>query len=145
MAKPVKSANVSTNNILLKVTVPKRTGLKRRRGADGPYYEGVEESGSEEPAEPMLKNAHHLWRSMYDNSKSYQVEAVGTIDQTHRFRGMLIPLLSLVTFALTQIGMPDFVTSTENMPLIQKFQDHILPFKCEVLHLHREHTLTARR
>ena len=73
MAKPVKSANVSTNNILLKVTVPKRTGLKRRRGADGPYYEGVEESVSEEPAEPTLQNAHHLLRSMYDNSKGYQV------------------------------------------------------------------------
>ena len=88
MAKPLKSANVSTNNILLKVTVPKRTGLKRRRGAEGPYYEGVEVEALGEQAAPMVKDARLLFRSMCDNSKTYRVEPVGTINQTHRFRGM---------------------------------------------------------
>lgn len=88
MVKPLKSANVGTNNVLLKVTVPKRTGLKRKRGAEGPYHEGVEPEGLGEGAAPMLKDAQYLFRSMCDNSKSYQVEAVGIIDQTHRFRGM---------------------------------------------------------
>ena len=88
MAKPLKSANVSTNNILLKVTVPKRTGLKRRRGAEGPYHEGAEVGVLGERAVPMVNDARYLFRSMSDNSKSYQVEAVGTINQTHRFRGM---------------------------------------------------------
>ena len=88
MAKPLSSANVSTNNVLLKVTVPKRTGLKRRRGAEGPYYEDARAEVSEEGAMPMVKGAQYLFRSMSDNAKSYQVEAIGTINQTHRFRGM---------------------------------------------------------
>ncbi|CAD6587677.1 MAG: tau 95 subunit of transcription factor TFIIIC [Alectoria sarmentosa] len=114
MAKPLKSANVSTNNILLKVTVPKRTGLKRRRGAEGPYHEGAEVGVLGERAVPMVNDARYLFRSMSDNSKSYQVEAVGTINQTHRFR-----------------GMPDFVTSTVDMPLMQRFREHVLPFDYE--------------
>ena len=88
MTKPLKSANVSTNNILLKVTVPKRTGLKRRRGAGDHYHEGAKAGAFGEPAAPTVKDAQYLFRSMYDNSKSYQVEPVGTINQTHRFRGM---------------------------------------------------------
>lgn len=120
MAKPLKSANIGTNNVLLKVTVPRRTGLKRKRGAEGPYHEGVELGVLGERAAPMLKDAQYLFRSMCDNSKSYHVEAVGTIDQTHRFR-----------------GMPDFVTSTVNMPFMQKFRDTILPFDCKILHLRK--------
>ncbi|KAF6218984.1 hypothetical protein HO133_005528 [Letharia lupina] len=114
MSKPLKSANVSTNNILLKVTVPKRTGLKRRRGAGGPYHEGVEIEMLGERGAPMVMDAQYLFRSMHDNPKSYQVEAIGTVHQTHRFR-----------------GMPDFVTSTENMPLTKKFREHILPIDYE--------------
>lgn len=88
MAKPLKSASVSTNNILLKVTVPKRTGLKRRRGAEGPYYEDLEVEVFGERAVPTVKETQYLFRSMCDNSNSYQVEAIGTINHTHRFRGM---------------------------------------------------------
>ena len=87
MAKPLRSVTVSTNNILLRVTVPKRTGLKRRRGAEGPFYEGIEVGVLEKRAAPVVNDARYLFRSMCDNPKSYQVEAVGTINQTHRFRG----------------------------------------------------------
>ena len=89
MAKPLKSVNVSTNNILLKVTVPKRTTLKRRRGIDSHFHEGLETEFLVEQAAPMIKDAQYLFRSLYDNSKSYQVEAIGTVNQTHRFRGTL--------------------------------------------------------
>ena len=99
MVKPLKSANVSTNNILLKVTVPKRTGLKRRRGADGPFYEGTEITESGEQA-AMLKDAQYLFHSMRDNTKSYQIEAIGTVNQTHRFRGMPIWFPRLVSCPL---------------------------------------------
>ena len=102
MAKPLKSANVSTNNILLKVTVPKRTGLKRRRGADGPFYEGIEITESGKQA-AMPKDAQYLFRSMRDNIKSYRIEAIGTIDQTHRFRGMPILFQRLVSLSANQI------------------------------------------
>ena len=43
--------------------------------------------------------------------------------------------------ALMRLGMPDFVTSTVNMPLMQKFREHILPFDCKVLHAHKAHPL----
>ncbi len=88
MAKPLRSANVSTNNILLKVTVPKRTGLKRKRGAEGACHEGTEVGVLGEQAAPLVKDAQYLLRSMCDNSERYQVEAIGTVSQTHRFRGM---------------------------------------------------------
>lgn len=114
MAKPLSSANVSTNNILLKVTVPKRTGLKRRRGAEGPYYEDARVEVPEEGAMTMVKGAQCLFRSMSDNAKRYQVEVIGTINQTHRFR-----------------GMPDFVNSTVNMAFMQNLREHILPFNCK--------------
>ena len=87
MAKPLKSVNVSTNNILLKVTVPKRIGLKRKRGVDGRSPEGLETGVLRERVAPVIKDAQYLFRSLYDNSKSYQVEAIGTVNQTHRFRG----------------------------------------------------------
>ena len=88
MAKPLRSANVSTNNILLKVTVPKRTGLKRKRGTEGVCHEGTEVGVFGERTAPFVKDGQYLLRSMCDNSKSYQVEAIGTVSQTHRFRGM---------------------------------------------------------
>lgn len=93
MSKPLQSANVNTNNVLLKVTVPKRTGLKRRRGSQGPYHEGLEAGGisasdtGRPPPASMIKDAQYLTRAMRDNSKSYQVQIVGTIGRTHRFRG----------------------------------------------------------
>ena len=130
MAKPLRSANVSTNNVLLKVTVPKRTGRKRRRGSGNPLHEGAELGIPGERAAPMLRDAEYLFRSMRDNTKRFQVEMVGTINHTHRFRGMQL-FMRLVSCALIQPGMPDFVTSTKNMPLTQKFRDHILPFECK--------------
>ena len=87
MAKPLKSVNVSTNNILLKVTVPKRIRLKRKRGAECPGDQGVRKDSLEERALPTTKNVQYLLRSMADSPRSYQIEAVGTVNQTHRFRG----------------------------------------------------------
>ena len=146
MAKPLRSANVNTNNILLKVTVPKRTGLKRKRGAEGAYHAGTEVGVLGERAAPLVKDAQYLLRSMCDNSKRYQVEAIGTVNQTHRFRGMRPVLLKVVSCAaLIQLGMPDFVTSTVNMPLTQKLREHILPFDCKVVHSHEAHPLIAVR
>ena len=90
MAKPLKSANVSTDNVLFKVTVPKRTGLKRKRGADGVCHEVAQVGVLGERAASLIQEAQYLFRSMCDNPKSYRVEAIGTVNQTHRFRGARI-------------------------------------------------------
>ena len=37
LCSPLLSYNSLTRNVLLKITVPKRTGRKRRRGTDGPF------------------------------------------------------------------------------------------------------------
>ena len=93
MSRPLNSANVRTNNILIKVTTPKRTGFKRKRGAQGPYYEGLEEDGAaseESPRRPStVKDAQYLTRSLRDRPGDYLIEPVGSVEHTHRFRGML--------------------------------------------------------
>lgn len=144
MAKPLKSANVSTNNILFKVTVPKRTGLKRKRGADV-FHEVADIGVLGERAAPLIQDAQHLLSSMRDNPKSYRIEAIGTVNQTHRFRGMRIAFPGGNFGVLIRLGMPDFVTSTVNMPLIQKFRGHILPLNCKVLYSHKAQLLIAVR
>lgn len=143
MAKPLKSANVSTNNLLFKVTVPKRTGRKRKRGADGVCHEVALGGILGERAAPSIQDAQHLFRSMSDNPKSYRVEAIGSINETHRFRGMRTAFPKAETCTLIRSGMPDFVTSTVNMPLIQRFREHILPFNCKVLYPHKAQLLIA--
>lgn len=52
-------------------------------------------------------------------------------------------VLMAYSCALIRLGMPDFVTSTVNMPLMQKFREHILPFDCKVLHPLKAHPLIA--
>ncbi|MCJ1439035.1 tau 95 subunit of transcription factor TFIIIC [Xylographa pallens] len=126
MSTSLSSGNVHTNSILLYITVPKRTGRKRKRGSvegyddvkgvgasqlfSGGFANGVSQGEATFPA----SNADRLFRSLTDNTQKYVVETVGTIDQTHRFR-----------------GMPDFVYSTANNSFVQKTRDHILPFDYE--------------
>ncbi|KAI9722971.1 MAG: hypothetical protein M1812_001420 [Candelaria pacifica] len=126
MCKPIRSQNVKTNNLLVKVTVPKRTGRKRKRGSTEPYSNDVEAPQST----PSLKNteagelkrttahensvemkAAQLLQSLRDNIDKFKVEPVGTIEQTHRFR-----------------GMPDFQYSSTKSPFMNKMRDHILSY-----------------
>lgn len=98
MSKPLKSANVRTNNILLKVTVPKRTGLKRKKGAKGPYYEGLDEQNGLTSPHTVVKDAKYLIRTLRDRPNDYQIQPAGSIDRTHRFRGILQAFMWLLCF-----------------------------------------------
>lgn len=97
MSVPILSHNSSTNNILLKITVPKRTGRKRKRGSQEPYSGDTRSTSQSEPASQSdglrshsrMDNPRELLRTLKDNPENYSVEAVGDIDRTHRFRGML--------------------------------------------------------
>lgn len=81
--------------MVLKVTVPKRTGRKRKRGTDGPWEGEVDMRDvprASPGAEPIysrsrLDNPKLLRRKMRDNVDRYSVKAVGVIKHTHRFRG----------------------------------------------------------
>lgn len=118
MSKSILSTNVITNDILLAVTLPKRTGLKRKRGSQGPFLEADNKGkpSSERPAEhvDVGKGSQDLVRAMRENPTKYRIQPVGMVDNTHRFR-----------------GMPDFVSSSTEKPFMQKMQEHILPFNYE--------------
>lgn len=94
--KPIMSHNARSHNVVLKVTVPKRTGRKRKRGTNGPWEGDIELPDAETQAveenevhsRSRLDDPKILRRKLEDNVNSYQVEAVGVIKHTHRFRGL---------------------------------------------------------
>ncbi len=109
MCVPVMSHNSPTNNVLLQITVPKRTGRKRKRGSQDPY---TDENGFAAPADERTSSVTQpskirsqsrmdkpaeLLRTLKDNVGRYKVEAVGQVNQTHRFRGMALIDLYLDT------------------------------------------------
>ncbi|RAK79396.1 transcription factor TFIIIC subunit TFC1 [Aspergillus fijiensis CBS 313.89] len=111
MSRPMKSISSTANNILVKVTVPKRTGRKRKKGSDEPFTGVPITTGH---VEAPRRSAREVLQSLHDNVGRYQVEPVGMIERTHVFR-----------------GMPDFVFSTASSAFANKFREHILPFDYE--------------
>lgn len=97
----IVSHNASTHNVLLKVTVPKRTGRKRKRGTDGPW-EGTASSAGDDEQVSSQKRADHpktLLRKLQDNVDDYRVDTVGVIKHTHRYRGMVNSHAKLISVA----------------------------------------------
>ncbi|RKF56549.1 General transcription factor 3C polypeptide 5 [Erysiphe neolycopersici] len=113
MCVPILSRNTATNNILLKITVPKRTGRKRKRGSQDPFLD--QDSFPDDASTSATDNANpntttttttttttfdtpnlrsqgrldkplELKSKLKDNVGRYTIEPVGQIRQTHRFR-----------------------------------------------------------
>lgn len=90
------SHNTRSHNVVLKVTVPKRTGRKRKRGTDGPWQGDIKVGDADAPGDgadkicsiARLDDPKILKRKLEDNVDNYQVEAVGIVKQTHRYRGI---------------------------------------------------------
>ncbi|KAI9035678.1 transcription factor TFIIIC subunit TFC1 [Aspergillus affinis] len=108
MSRPLQSTSSASSNVLLKVTVPKRTGRKRKKGSDEPFSGVAVTTIHREPQRP---GARHLLRTLRDTEGRYQVEPVGSINRTHVFR-----------------GMPDFVYSTAGSEFSNRFREKILSF-----------------
>ena len=83
MSRPLVSTSSQANNILLKVTVPKRTGRKRKRGSDEPFVDSVPVAS----VASERRKARDMVRSLSDNVGKYQLEPVGLVNRTHVFRG----------------------------------------------------------
>ncbi|CAJ0552116.1 Ff.00g060950.m01.CDS01 [Fusarium sp. VM40] len=116
--KPIMSHNARSHDVVLKVTVPKRTGRKRKRGTNGPWEGDVEVTGAEDQP-PMnegvasyarLDDPKVLRRKLEDNVDDYHVEAVGIIRNTHRFR-----------------GLSDFYWDMTKSSFAQRYVDQVLP------------------
>ncbi|KAK0795586.1 tau 95 subunit of transcription factor TFIIIC [Friedmanniomyces endolithicus] len=107
LAKKMSSAGVETSNILVRVTLPKWTGRKRKRGSDEPFAFVA-------PAEQQRTSikAPALLRQLRDNEAIYQVQALGMIRETHRFR-----------------SQPDHQMHGGDLPLYREIRDHVLPPK----------------
>jgi general transcription factor 3C polypeptide 5 (transcription factor C subunit 1) len=104
--------------VVLKVTVPKRTGRKRKRGSKGPWLGDIDFS---EPGEQTfdgvnicstarLDDPKVLRRKLEDNVGKYEVEAAGIIKHTHRFR-----------------GLADFYWDMSKSSFAQRYVDQVLP------------------
>ena len=90
--KPIHSTNVKTRNVVLEITVPKRTGGKRKKGSTEPYqYVQMDPDGSEAVTPNTNRtDTRYLMRSLQDNDTNFGVQAVGLVEHTHRFRSKFL-------------------------------------------------------
>ena len=105
LAKKLASTGVETHNVLVKVTVPKRTGRKRKRGSNEPW---VEASPSETQSPTGITGADLVQR-LHDNADRYTMRAVGVIEDTHRFR-----------------NLPDFEVRADEVQIMRDIRDHAM-------------------
>lgn len=91
--RPLFSHNAKTHNVLLKVTVPKRTGRKRKRGSTGPWQGDIEvadvvDQGTKVSSCARQDDPRLLRRQLADNKDTYRIDSVGIVKHTHRFRSL---------------------------------------------------------
>ncbi|KAI1768684.1 hypothetical protein GGR53DRAFT_347332 [Hypoxylon sp. FL1150] len=122
-SKPIVSHLASTNNVLLKITVPKRTGRKRKRGSNEPYAgdlhipDKVAVTETDEVSSVgRYDTPKSILRKMQDNVDDYQIEAVGGVQDTHRYR-----------------GLADFQFSNTNSSFLTNIAEHLLPMQVSKL------------
>ncbi|KAI1117261.1 hypothetical protein F5Y14DRAFT_403762 [Nemania sp. NC0429] len=117
-SKPIVSHHAATNNILLKITVPKRTGRKRKRGSNSPFSGDPESLAAATIASQTnavssvarQDRPRKILRRLQDNPSQYHAEAVGMIRDSHRYR-----------------GLADFQFANTNMPFLRNVAEHLLP------------------
>ncbi|OTB05213.1 hypothetical protein M426DRAFT_320028 [Hypoxylon sp. CI-4A] len=123
-SKPIISHRAATNNILLKVTVPKRTGRKRKRGSNDPFTGDVgitDVPATNSDADEVSSAARRdkpksILRKLQDNVEDYQIEAVGIVQDTHRYR-----------------GLADFQFANASPSFLKKAAEHLLPMQVSKL------------
>ncbi|KIW07341.1 hypothetical protein, variant 2 [Verruconis gallopava] len=113
MAKTIYSKKIDVNHLLLKVTVPKRTGRRRKIGSNVPFHDqGAHQNATMNdhiaPSHDSA-DARALLHALRDNKDKSFVQVMGKIDQTHRFR-----------------SMPDFQYATSTNSLMQNMRNSIM-------------------
>jgi general transcription factor 3C polypeptide 5 (transcription factor C subunit 1) len=104
-ARGINSFLMQTNHALLKVSVPKRTGRKRKRGSDDPF----EVDTDYDPNKRMPIDAKSLFTMLNDNHENYTVKPVALLPESHLFR-----------------SMPDLQYASFNNGLMRKIRDQLL-------------------
>ncbi|KAK0626534.1 RNA polymerase III transcription factor IIIC subunit-domain-containing protein [Immersiella caudata] len=115
--RPLTSHNALTHNVVLKIIFPKRTGRRRKRGTNDPFEEGsnslaAPSTGTHDEvfSRERLDSPKTLRRKLRDNVGKYQVEPVGVIHNTHRYR-----------------GLADFQYSLGSSKFMTRFVEKVLP------------------
>ncbi|KAI7545362.1 hypothetical protein KC331_g6259 [Hortaea werneckii] len=112
LAKKLASTGNQTRNLLLKVTVPKWTGRKRKRGSSEPFMPAT----PSETVPSTHSKAPDLLRRLQDNENDYSFDPIGVIEETHRFR-----------------SQPDFQLHSASLPVTQQVHDHLTQPKYSAL------------
>ncbi|KAF2177509.1 hypothetical protein K469DRAFT_719860 [Zopfia rhizophila CBS 207.26] len=132
--KQLLSNPVKGSNVLLKVTVPKRTGRKRKRGSSGPFLledeaesntngtpneQSPPEATSSESKTSTVCDAYVessvVFRSLRDNASKYSITPVGVIKEAHRFR-----------------TLPDIQYAASNYHIMTKIRDMLMPLRWSI-------------
>ena len=105
LAKGIQSKSIKTDNVLLKVTVPKRTGRKRKRGSNGPFKKDPDWNSNA----PLPIDGRELLRILQDHPDNHSITALGSITGTHRFR-----------------QLPDYQWTTSSDTMMEHIRDTLL-------------------
>jgi general transcription factor 3C polypeptide 5 (transcription factor C subunit 1) len=105
LAKGIQSRPVKTDNVLLRVTVPRRTGRKRKKGSNEPYTKAPDWN----PKAPFPVDGKELLRILQDNPDKHTITAIGNITGTHRFR-----------------QLPDYQWTTSSDSMMENLRETIL-------------------
>ncbi|KAL1896508.1 tau 95 subunit of transcription factor TFIIIC [Sporothrix stenoceras] len=116
-ASGLSSHCAATHNVVLAVHVPKRTGMRRKRGTND-AWEFDPSAGNDAPeAKDNLpgdtiaeRDARRLRRKLQETSGLYRTEVVGIVKNSHRFRGLV-----------------DFQQSSHDSAFMNKFKETVLP------------------
>ncbi|GAO16963.1 uncharacterized protein UV8b_06668 [Ustilaginoidea virens] len=121
--KPLMSHNAASHNVVLQVTVPRRTGRRRKRGTHGPWEGDIDDADMSTSSNAgqvrsvaRLDEPKVLRRKLQDNVGKYQVDAVGVIKLTHRFR-----------------ALADFYWDMKRSDFAQRYVEQVLPGDVEKL------------
>ena len=124
MSRNIASANKVMQNLLVQITVPKRTGRRRKKGSQDPFqFPDSEMNGTTpqhqnatngESSAPPAPNVRALVRALRDIPTAYTVQVLGLIERTHRFR-----------------SLPDFVFSTRRSPFMSRVRTQLRPMTYE--------------
>ena len=112
LAKKLVSSAIETRNVLVKVSLPKRTGRKRKRGSDEPFTHHVDDSNTSNTS----ITAPDFLRRLKDNPQNYTIQPIGTVNETHRFR-----------------NLPDFQMTASDNAMMRELAVHALKPNYEAL------------
>lgn len=128
LAKRLLGTPVATANVLLKVTVPKRTGRKRKKGSLGPFVADRDGEANPAPSKSPYVKADTIFQCIRDNPTKYTATPVGVIDESHRFRSTSTSANHLFTADIS--ALPDLQVASFRNKTMDEIKDNLMDLRC---------------